>query len=99
MTIADTLREARHRIEEPGKWGKGPKELEPHGDKLCIGQAITLVAMTGALSFEARQVFLKCIDEGMTIPMWNDAPERTHMEVLAAFDRAIAPAESAEEKT
>ena len=28
------------------------------------------------------------------IPSWNDAPERTHAEVLDAFDRAIALAES-----
>jgi hypothetical protein len=26
----------------------------------------------------------------LSIPGWNDAPERTHAEVLAAFDRAIS---------
>lgn len=26
------------------------------------------------------------------LPDWNDAPERTHAEVLAAFDKAIAAA-------
>lgn len=31
---------------------------------------------------------------GMKVEAWNDAPERTHAEVLEAFDRAIALAES-----
>ena len=40
---------------------------------------------------------LKCaIGNGHEIVPWNDAPERTHAEVMAAFDRAIA-AEQAKE--
>ena len=40
---------------------------------------------------------LKCaIGNGHEIVSWNDAPERTHAEVMAAFDRAIA-AEQAKE--
>lgn len=31
---------------------------------------------------------------GVPIGRWNDAPERTHAEVLAAFDRAIELAEA-----
>ena len=27
-----------------------------------------------------------------SVPVWNDAPDRTHAEVLAAFDRAIEAA-------
>lgn len=32
-----------------------------------------------------------------TIILWNDAPERTHAEVMAAFDRAILLAEKEEQ--
>ena len=39
---------------------------------------------------------LKRIIGSHEIVPWNDAPERTHAEVMAAFDRAIA-AEQAKE--
>jgi hypothetical protein len=32
------------------------------------------------------------IVDDTNVPAWNDAPSRTHAEVLAAFDRAIEAA-------
>ena len=97
MTIADTLREARRRIEEPEKWGKGHELLN---GKRCAWTALYSCRLD-AMSPErgkAEAIFRSAIDGG-SIWKWNDAPERTHMEVMQAFDKAIELAEKAEEKT
>lgn len=42
------------------------------------------IAARPAMSFFVQEI------EGGAVSAWNDAPERTHADVLAAFDRAIA---------
>jgi hypothetical protein len=51
-------------------------------DDKAIGKAITLF------------IFANQIPGPFPITTWNDAPERTHAEVLAAFDKAIALAKA-----
>ena len=54
-------------------------------------------SLPASVACNAALEALKCaIGNGHEIVSWNDAPERTHAEVMAAFDRAIA-AEQAKE--
>ncbi len=83
--IAD-LEAARALIDSPEKWGKGAQVRS--GGCNCIYTALRCGM------FRA----VKCLDAlgfaGATsisdVWKWNDAPERTHAEVLELFDRAIA---------
>lgn len=103
MSVADTLREARRRIEEPEKWGKREEVQAGNRAKTCPFFAI--FDDQPAVDFDTREsgieLFMKAIGARTScgIATWNDAPGRTHADVMAAFDRAIALAESAEEKT
>ena len=90
--VADLLRRARALVDAPEKWMKHPR-----GDRLCAGLAITF-ASDGDLNTELRAYH--ALREVAPFPnggiaQWNDAPERTHAEVLQAFDRAIAQAKLA----
>lgn len=83
MTVHDVLVAARKRIENPANWGKAGDVCSP--DTTCAFLAILDSEEIGdryTLGFFRKQV-------GGSIITWNDAPERTHAEVLAAFDRAI----------
>jgi len=90
MTPIQILKAARAKIEKPENWGKGRRGYERSLDTCCSAEAIEEVAWDGE-----RQLaygLLKCA-AGLTdcyISDWNDAPERTHAEVLATFNLAIA---------
>lgn len=100
----DILIAARALIEKPERWIKGKffdtrwVKGKPAQDCYCavgaISQAGFYLART-ALNEDA----ISAVSVGAGLPAktywkplsnWNDAPERTHAEVLAAFDRAIA---------
>jgi hypothetical protein len=89
-TTADVLRRARALIDSPEKWIKGAYGLradDPH----CVYGALDVVAhMRPCRGFE---LFREAVGT-RHIEAWNDAPERTHAEVMAAFDRAIELAEA-----
>lgn len=105
MTPADVLRAARKKIERPEAWVKGTAARTANG-KPCMPKAgcaacwcpigaissldgeADVATLANALHFLEKAVRLP-------IPSWNDKRERTHGEVLAAFDRAIALAEAA----
>lgn len=107
--VVDVLRRARARIEDPAKWYQGAHrdDSEFSGDDcaVCLDGAVQW-AICGYPNAP-----IKSHDEGRTywrtirrlqrtlevenVSDWNDAPERTHAEVLAAFDRAIELAEAA----
>ena len=92
--VVEVLTKARALIADPARWGK----VAP--DRICLaaGSDCPLTALAHAASnevhYEAKRAFIEAIGTGW-IGAWNDAPERTHTDVLAAFDRAIAIAESA----
>lgn len=92
MIIADTLREARRRIEEPEKWGKGFGRYP----KICMLDAIRETEPDINIRGKAYRLLDKAIGICGDFTAWNDAPERTHAEVLRAFDKAIELAEKAE---
>jgi hypothetical protein len=87
------LIEARARIADPLMWGKGKRGASRPFDTYCASEAIRVgtVELSLPLQRSARALFCQAIgiDISDSIPDWNDAPERTHADVLAAFDEAI----------
>lgn len=101
MTVAETLRRAKALIDAPEKWTKGEFARNAKG-RPCLPREAACFCTVGALvvacgpgqtsAFEKlRAHFTRLV--GGSIGTWNDAPERTHAEVMAAFDRAIEIAE------
>jgi len=90
--IAD-LEAAKNLISTPEKWHQG--ELRKYGEdekpcKWCaLGACYQLTERSDYMRYRDMARALKDV-VGMPVHDWNDAPERTHGEVLAAFDRAIA---------
>lgn len=99
MTTKEILIAARAKIDAPERWTQGvvARNADGHPTYIsaenavcwCIAGAITSVGGDDV----ACGVFLRATGT-KHIGKWNDDPTRTHAEVLAAFDRAIAAAES-----
>lgn len=94
MTTVEVLREGRARIALPENWTKGSYRT-PDG-RCCMSGAIGMPSSDGAGVYGAYAVLQEAIGLPLTISLstWNDVPERTHAEVLAAFDHAIEIAEA-----
>lgn len=100
MTPVEILRAARKLIENPANWSKR------HGfgdrwhycaDGACRAAAngpdrAVIMPPVGSGYVPARN-YLWEASGAENIWVWNDAAERTHPEILAAFDKAIALAE------
>jgi hypothetical protein len=97
---SEILRAAQARIDTPANW------MHIHDGRICNPDGeCALVALNEALEDDPgwlrdpavvaliRAAGLSCDWE---IPPWNDS--HTHAEVMAAFDRAIADAEAAEQE-
>ena len=88
---------ARALIDKPEKWCQGGFHK---GDSFCAAGALREPWMTKPVREEyygesrAAELLAKAVGiyDFNLISRWNDAPERTHAEVLAAYDRAIAEA-------
>lgn len=91
-TVADTLRAAKALIDTPEKWCVGtPKR---NSGRLCAGWALDrIVTLATPLDAPVFVTFRRAagIPHEVGIGDWQD--ERTHAEVMEAFDRAIALAE------
>ncbi len=99
----DILIAARKLIERPTAWVQGTDALDKVGNevspysraavRLCPQAALLRAADTTDIQVgvRARDRFRSVIS-CLSIPRWNDAPERTHADVLAAFDRAVSDA-------
>lgn len=94
--VAENLRRARRLIEAPHCWGKG-NGRKAGSVKLGRCAAIAL-ADTCNFQFEVTPAFAALrkavgVADDDAFYSWHDAPERTHEDVLRAFDRAIAAEE------
>lgn len=99
MTPKEILIAARAKIEAPERWIRNAIAISAHGDPVpprsnrarcwCIEGAIRCVAPSDIQVTGAMALFATIVGD-TNVPAWNDAPTRTHAEVLAAFDRAIA---------
>jgi hypothetical protein len=98
-TIADLLGTARGLVARPEQWWQCTPQGHNAGNCICVGNAIAKVCTAAhvpvempfrmfaeAMGFAAARFSEVC----QFIYDWNDAGERTHAEVLDAFDRAIA---------
>lgn len=94
MEAIDILKAARARIANPAAWGKGTRNRDRPMETCCAAEAIEEAG--DALSPERKRAFaiFYCAagieQEWKSMVDWNDAPERTHAEVLKTFDLAIA---------
>lgn len=103
QTALDVLCEAREILVEKG-WTQGCCARDARGKNCDIGsKAAVCYCAVGAIShvsdyseptrpFKQACIALRRvinIKQGMSIGSWNDAPERTKEEVIAAFDKAI----------
>lgn len=104
--IADKLREARALIERGWTQGQYARDVHGEGTDFLKHEAVCFCA-AGAIG-AANEHWPNSGLPGMAllslavggdgtetdILIWNDAKERSHAEVLAAFDQAIQLAES-----
>ncbi len=101
MTTIEILKKARELLSNPASWTQnvGARDISGQAvdvmreSAVCFCLAMALVRITAetcpdgfpeALGFEYWQ----------DAHYWNDAPERTHAEVLQRFDEAIARLEA-----
>ncbi len=98
-SVRDVLVKARELIATPDRWTKGAFARTEAGAIVppdrpvaaCWCAIGALRRVTGDTGYRGAFVELQSAAD-YDLPHWNDAPERTHDEVLAAFDRAIAAA-------
>lgn len=100
--IVTILRGARALVATPEQWCRGSAmQVAPSGAIAhCAANALAYVG--GQKSLDANRLFMRAITAGFydsipawndfydSIPAWNDEFGRTHADVLAAFDAAIA---------
>ena len=98
MTTIEILKNARELLSDPAHWMKqGSNALHVEdATSFCTWHAICRVATVGA-AYKARHSILSALGFVFFSQLfdWNDAPERTHAEVLQRFDEAIARLEAA----
>ena len=88
--VVTVLKKARALIDSPEKWCK--RALERNGAYCALG-AMNFAA-TGDVFGDnggASRVLMNAVGEATEgwVASWNNAPERTHAEVMEAFDKAI----------
>ena len=100
--VADNLREARALIERgwtQNMFARANKRrvhvMSPSARTFCIVGALMRVRQTpSCVDVTDEMRALRFATSQDNLATWNDAPERTHAEVLEALDKAIALAES-----
>ena len=105
-TTADVLRRARALIDSPEKWCKD--KLSDGAHSYCVRGAL-IKAIAGSVDEFLDDVHIRSLQSAERalgfpgydgkhgeplLPEWNNARDRNHPEIMAAFDKAIALAES-----
>ncbi len=111
MTALSTLVAARELLSVPERWTKGANARTASGQHVCFSdQTPVCFCLDGALQHVARaaeatiaagflNAALSASAAGYSFVSWQDAPERTHAEVLALLDKSIELAKSREVST
>lgn len=105
MTAPDILRAARALIAEPASWTQhtsarnrtGAPTHPRYAGAVCwcaIGAVVAVTPNRRKQLAALRLLGQPAATGEFFLSVWNDSPERTHAEVLAAFDRAIVLAEA-----
>lgn len=95
MTVLETLRAARALIDTPEKWGQ---KVDGEWTGTCVSNALLNADKTGDMEpwFALNRVLgLPAVSY---LFRWNDAPGRTHAQVMALFDTAISYEEAKEQE-
>ena len=102
METVEVLRRAKALIDSPEKWWKKVEQQPAAEGSNCALTALIQVAWQRGAHHSAEDALGEVLgmnDPSHDIPVWNDAPERTHAEVMAAFDKAIAAEEAKAQPT
>jgi hypothetical protein len=103
MTPLKILRQTRELLSAPERWTKeafardSPGELAGAQGRDAVCWCLDGALMRSVGGTPGRSAVLQLLSRAAQIDniwTWNDAPERTHAEVLAVLDKAIALAES-----
>mgnify|MGYP000343617243 CR=1 FL=1 len=99
MTTREILIAAKAKIDTPEKWAQGCEARDANGDpcgtktpvavRRCTIGAVNAVTSTCADANAALRAISAVANTHLRIMAWNDHPDRTHAEIMAAFDRAI----------
>ena len=99
MTTVEVLKAARAKIEQG--WCQGSYARNAMNEKVlyrsvdaCRWCAMGAIVSLGGVDWITAADVIKQANAIEVIPKWNDAPNRTQAEVLAAFDKAIELASS-----
>lgn len=97
--VQQLLADAKALISAPERWTQGEFARDSHGHRAywggelakcyCSIGAINAVTHENAVLTMNKPYMILGSQVGGSIVVWNDAPERTHAEVMAAFDKAI----------
>lgn len=93
MEALDILKSARERIAKAEHWGKGLRAVDRPLGTCCAAEAIEesdMPCSDGRVPAYRALLHAAGPPDDVRITEWNDAPERTHAEVIAAFNLAIA---------
>jgi hypothetical protein len=90
MDALDILKAARAKIADPKDWGKGRRRESRPLHTCCAAEAIEEVSLDLLERERAFRALKNAAGIDADIIGWNDHLERTHSEVRAAFDLAIA---------
>ena len=97
-TTAQVLRDAKALIADPDHWIKGKNTVLNDGQICrCSAGAIRSAAIhqsDGPVSSQPAYFAMWAATGGPRLTAWNDHPETTHADVMAAFDRAIESEEA-----
>lgn len=107
LSVREVLVRARARIDTPEKWVKcdGTYDMpDMSGGGTCAVFAISCVSVSEDEEADkaVHAAAIDCLCEAAGVAdrnafyEWHDAPERSHGQVLAAFDAAISLAEKPE---
>lgn len=96
MKVSEILSKAADLIEPEGKWTK--MFYETHDGRFCAYGAIDYVCHSEYQSVRRAAERLRDVIGSTHIAPWNDAPERTQAEVVAALRQASTLAKEQEDK-
>lgn len=100
MNAREILVKARALLEDPTRWMQDAYNKDADGNEFvddayaicwCAEGALLYAIGPDTIENAKAQLFLENAIGG-NVPGWNDAPGRTHAEILAGFDAAIARA-------
>ena len=106
-TTLQILRKARKLIEKPERWCKGDAAKDRAGENedvmsrkaaaFCMAGAVVRASGGWCREYYTARDHVEAVIGSHALDAlaeWNDAPRRTHAQVLRAFDKAIAKLEA-----